>query len=308
MNVSPRVSVIIPTYNYGRYISEAVESVLAQTYTDFEVIVVDDGSTDQTPQVLERYTGVIRYIRQENMGVVEARNRGIRESRGEFIAFLDADDKWISNKLALQVGAMDEKPEVGLVHANYFILNERGDLKERIRRYPRIPRSGWIFPYLLCANFVMTSSVMVRRICFDHLELFQNRWKNNSSDYEMWLRIATIRPFQYLAYPLVVYRVHGEGLTANEISWRNRRAIVNEFMSCYGDLAEVVKMRRTIWCTNALLDAHLAIKYGFITDGVGRLWGSLGYLPFSTAEWGFFLRGMKQLFLCTGRTMLGDRK
>ena len=308
MNVSPRVSVVIPTYNYGKYISEAVESVLAQTYTDIEIIVVDDGSTDQTPQILDKYTGAIRCIRQQNLGASEARNRGIRESTGDVIAFLDADDKWISNKLALQIAAMDENPQVGLVYTNSFVLDERGDLKERIRRYPRIARSGYVFPYLLCGNFISTPCVMVRRICFEHLGLFQDRWRHNCQDYDMWLRIATVYPFLYLAYPLVVIRTHGEGLTSNEIIWRNRRKIVSEFMVRYRDLPELVKMRRTIWRANALLDVHLAIKYGCITEGVAGLFGSLRYLPFSTAEWGVFLRGMKELLLCIRSTILDNGK
>src|SRR3954470_1810603 len=111
------VSVIIPTYNYARYLPQAIDSALGQTHAPLEVIVVDDGSTDDTPRVLEAYASRIRVIRQANQGAGAARNAGIAAARGEYVAFLDSDDLWRRDKLELQLARFREEPDLGLVHA-----------------------------------------------------------------------------------------------------------------------------------------------------------------------------------------------
>ena len=122
--MSPRVSVLIPTYNYGRFLSAALESVFAQTYSDYEVIVLDDGSTDDTAQIVAAYPQV-RYIYQENAGIAAARNRLLDEARGEFAAFLDADDLWLPEKLELQVAYLDEHPECSAVFTEVQNFSEQ---------------------------------------------------------------------------------------------------------------------------------------------------------------------------------------
>src|SRR5262245_16845767 len=107
----PEVSVIIPSYNSARYLTDAVSSVLGQTFLDFEVLIIDDGSTDDTAAVISRYGERVGYIRQLNAGVAAARNRGIKESRGRYVAFLDADDTWHQDKLETQVRALRENPD-----------------------------------------------------------------------------------------------------------------------------------------------------------------------------------------------------
>src|SRR5262249_23742907 len=106
----PEVSVVIPSYNSAKYLRDAVDSVLKQTFRDFEVVVVDDGSTDDTQAVICRYVSSVRYIRQDNSGVADARNRGIEASRGHYIAFLDADDTWLKHKLEVQLTELKKKP------------------------------------------------------------------------------------------------------------------------------------------------------------------------------------------------------
>ena len=126
-----KVSVIIPTYNREKLISRAIESVLAQVYPVYEIIVVDDGSTDATKSVLAPFNGKIKYIYQKNAGIAEARNRGIKESSGEYIAFLDSDDYWAPEKLAEQVKVLDANPQVGIVFAPMPIVNEKGEILGR---------------------------------------------------------------------------------------------------------------------------------------------------------------------------------
>jgi glycosyltransferase involved in cell wall biosynthesis len=112
----PTVTVIIPTYNYGRFVADAIASVLAQTYAVFEIVVVDDGSTDETEEVVKTFGERVRYIKQQNAGVSAARNAGIEVSSGDLIAFLDADDTWLPEKIEKQVAKFAEDAEIGLVH------------------------------------------------------------------------------------------------------------------------------------------------------------------------------------------------
>src|SRR4051794_28952489 len=120
----PHVSVIIPTYNYGRFIGEAVKSALEQTLPADEIIVVDDGSADNTEAAVRQFGDPVRYIKQANAGVCVARNRGVAESRGEFIAFLDADDTWEPTKLAKQIARFDEDEDLGMVHCGMLKFDD----------------------------------------------------------------------------------------------------------------------------------------------------------------------------------------
>ncbi|MCK4819314.1 glycosyltransferase family 2 protein, partial [bacterium] len=119
----PNVSVIIPTCNRAEYITQAIDSVLAQTYTDYEIIVVDDGSTDNTKEVMEPYMDRIRYIYQENAGVSAARNTGIKAAKGDWVAFLDSDDEWLPGKLAVQIRAVERHPQLVAHMVNVNLTN-----------------------------------------------------------------------------------------------------------------------------------------------------------------------------------------
>ena len=158
----PRVSVIIPTYNCDRFLPEAIDSVLMQTYQDYEIIVIDDGSTDQTCQVLEFYQNKIRYFYQENQGSAVARNLGIKQAQGEFIAFLDADDFWIlPEKLAEQVNCFEQQPSLGSVHTGWRIVDGGGEKiidVEPWRDVPDLNLESW-----LMYKPVKTSGMMIRQ-------------------------------------------------------------------------------------------------------------------------------------------------
>ena len=128
-NLMPAVSVIIPTYNRANFITEAIVSVLAQDYPDMEIVVIDDGSDDDTEVILRPYKNKIRYLYQDNKGLGEARNRGIKEAHGKYIALLDSDDLWLPDKLHLQIACMEAKPEVELCCTNFHQFNDEGIIK-----------------------------------------------------------------------------------------------------------------------------------------------------------------------------------
>ena len=126
-----KVTVVIPVYNGGRYLRESIDSVLAQTFHDYEIVCVDDGSTDDSPVLLQEYGQRLRVVRQENSGQSAARNVGVKLARGEYIAFLDQDDVWYPSKVQNQVAVLDAEPDVVLVHCNFDRIDERGRMLER---------------------------------------------------------------------------------------------------------------------------------------------------------------------------------
>ena len=126
--ISQLISVIIPAYNHAKYLSEAIQSVLNQTYQNFEILIVDDGSTDNTRQVVQNYTDQrIKYIYQENRGLAASRNAGLRVTQGEYVAFLDADDIFLPHKLEVQLDWFEAHPSCGMVFSGFYFMNDRGE-------------------------------------------------------------------------------------------------------------------------------------------------------------------------------------
>lgn len=213
MTDRPAVSVVIPTYNYARFIERAIVSVLAQTHRPAEVIVVDDGSTDETAGVVERYEPRVRYLRQENSGVSAARNAGVNASTGELVAFLDADDEWVPNKLELQVEALTGRPEAGLVACGVEEIDVDGrPLGQRLDGY-----GGWVAEDLLLMKQVLpmigATAVIPRRV-LETVGAFDTRL-STSADWELGVRIARRFEIIFLPQPLVRYRIHQGGMHLN---------------------------------------------------------------------------------------------
>jgi len=213
--MSPKVSVIIPTYNRGQFIVQALESVLSQTFHDYEIVVIDDGSKDNTREILKRFESKIRPIYQDNQGISKTRNRGIKESFGEYIAFLDSDDYWTSDKLAQQVKILDSKPKVGIVYGRMPIINEQG---ERVGMKPA-GVSGKNFKELLEVwGDLPTSSIMTRRECFEKAGLFDTSLAT-MEDIDMWIRIARHYDlFEIEDRILAYYRRHNQQITKDMIT------------------------------------------------------------------------------------------
>lgn len=202
----PLVSVIIPTRNRSALLQQALASVRHQTLTDWECVVVDDGSTDDTPDValaLGRVDGRLRYVRQDSQGgISRARNSGIQAARAPFIAFLDDDDRWYPEKLALQLAVFDANPEVGLVCAR---IRKHG-LKEQIWPAGAVPLRP-TFLDLVRSNVVPTSTVVVRRSAVDEAGGFDDRY-TVGEDYDLWLRVARVTGVYALPLVLCDYLVH----------------------------------------------------------------------------------------------------
>ena len=214
----PRVSIIIPTYNRKACVLEAVDSVLAQTYEDFELIVVDDGSTDGTRKALEQYGERLHYLCQANQGVSAARNSGLALSQGEFIAFLDSDDLWLPKKLAIQIAFMDQHPQAQICYTDELWIRRgvRVNPKKRHAKY-----SGEIYSHCLPLCIISPSSVLMRRGLFEQVGGFDPGLPV-CEDYDLWLRVAVCFPVYFIPQSLIVKRGgHPDQLSRQ--AWGNDR-------------------------------------------------------------------------------------
>lgn len=206
------VSVVIPTYNCARYVAGAVESALGQTAPGIEVIVVDDGSTDETAEVMSRFDGLVRYVRQENAGVAVARNRGVAEARGRYLAFLDADDAWYPEKVERQLDALCASSGCRASYSALMVSD--ADLRP-VRRHLAGRRGSSLEDLLFLGNVVGTpSSVLCDRGVFLEAGGFDPEL-SQCADWEMWVRIAALTEFAVVPEPMVLYRVHGGNMSRN---------------------------------------------------------------------------------------------
>jgi glycosyltransferase involved in cell wall biosynthesis len=214
MSYSQRVSVIIPTYNHAHYIGRAINSVLNQTYRDFELIVVDDASTDQTQRILEQMNDKrIKIIRHENnKGAPAARNTGIKASEGEFIGFLDDDDEWLPKKLEKQLRVFQTSVnDVGLVYTGfYFASGKNGSLLSQIT--PTL--KGSIYPDLLRRNIPAGNTSLIRKHCFARCGLYDETLPS-CQDWDMWIRISKFYKFDFVSEALSNVYVHGRQISTN---------------------------------------------------------------------------------------------
>ncbi len=198
----PQVSVIIPTYNRAAMVKEAIASVLAQSYADRELIVVDDGSTDETKAAVTSFLPQLTYVYQAHRGVSAARNRGAAMARGEYLAFLDSDDLWLAGKLKRQIRFMTSHPEARICYTDEIWIRRgvRVNPMKKHRKY-----SGMIFPQCLPLCIISPSSALFDRGLFDEAGRFDEALAV-CEDYDLWLRIAARHPVYLVDEPLIVKR------------------------------------------------------------------------------------------------------
>jgi glycosyltransferase involved in cell wall biosynthesis len=213
------VSVVVTCYNYARFLPDAVESALSQTFRDLEVILVDDGSTDETSQLVTRWQddARFRYVRQENAGQASAKNHGLRLAREPLIAFLDADDRWDRTKLARQV-PLFARPEIGVVYSRGLYLDADGTTRIPPSPSPqRAPRAGKVTTALLYDNIVPFSSAVVRRSLLQQVGGFDEHLAM-AIDWDLWLRLSRLCEFDWVDEYLLHYRVgHGDQMSRNSL-------------------------------------------------------------------------------------------
>jgi glycosyltransferase involved in cell wall biosynthesis len=218
----PAVSIVMAAKNYARFLPTAVESAIAQTVTDWELLIVDDGSTDATPAAVRPFLADkrIRYFRSDRLGQPRAKNLGAGLARAEVIAYLDADDAWLPTKLEKQLALLAAKPEVGVCFCRRHLIDEAGN--QRPANDPVFPR-GQVLAPMFIRNFVCFSSAVVRRSVLDRVGGFDPQW-DLAIDYDLWLRAARHTEFDCVDEELVLYRT-GHGNLSKKLSDRVATAV-----------------------------------------------------------------------------------
>lgn len=222
------VSVIIPTFNSAQYLLQAINSALSQSYAKVEIVVVNDGSTDNTKEVITPYQDKILYFYKENGGPGSARNYGIERSNGEYIAFLDADDYWLPEKLKFQISYFKKHRNYALIHSNTLILEEDKEL------YPRYihkqPLTGNIYKQLFLHNCINNLTVILKRECFDKVGGFdEDKTLIGLEDYDLWLRIAMQYEIGYVDEIVSVYRIHQKNITSESKAIKSQIFLLDKF-------------------------------------------------------------------------------
>jgi glycosyltransferase involved in cell wall biosynthesis len=214
----PAVSIVMATKNYARFLPEAIESVRAQTFADWELVVIDDGSTDDTPAIVSHYLtdARIRYFRSDRLGQTRAKNLGIRMSRAQLIAFLDADDVWLPSKLEKQLALFRASPETGVVFCRRSLIDDAGNPLPP--RPTSTPCRGRVLDQLFVQNFICFSSTIMRREILSHIGLLDPQL-DLAIDYDLWLRAAKHYTFDFVDEQLVKYRT-GHGNLSNKLADR----------------------------------------------------------------------------------------
>lgn len=272
----PLISVIIPAYNVEQFISQAIQSVLAQTCRPHEIIVVDDGSTDNTKEVLRQFDGKIRFLYQQNKGPSAARNAAINLSQGELICFLDADDLWTPDKLDEQLAFMEAHPEIAMVFSDHEEFNEEGIvlasyLGEKRKAFQDFPiKIGPIdnaFEKLVIENFISTPTVMLRKSCLEKTGLFDEAIRS-VEDRDLWMRISAAFPIACIPSIYCKRRFHEGNISRQqELALQGRIRILEKNWNLFPQLVP-----------DAIWRAQLADDYcslGFLALQKGERWIAL---------------------------------
>ena len=278
------VSVIIPSYNRAQILHRAIDSVLCQTYRDTEILVIDDGSSDNTLEVLDQYDSEVQVISQSNTGAAAARNNGINKARGEFIAFLDSDDEWMPHKLEKQIACFKQNNELGLVSSGMVDITSDGK-----KHFPRtFAFSGFATRKLIKYNFVNTSSVVVKTDCLRKMDsLFDTSFKQRS-DWQFWIRFSARYKFQVLPNILCNRYFNDDSLGRSLIGHDamielNRRIyeslFSDELLSDYFN-----KNWKTIMAHQRMLSAHYFYHHGEIGKARSKALEAIRLSPFGV-DW-----------------------
>lgn len=293
------VSVVIPAYNAERHIADALASIKEQTLRDIEVLVVDDGSTDGTLRQVERFSDSLDLIalRQANNGPAAARNAGVRRARGQYCAFLDADDVMLPERLAIQAALLDAEPDLGLVYTDLMTF-DAGGIIHRTRRAFSEPCGGLVIDQLLLDNFITTSTVMAPKNKLIEAGLFSEA-RRISEDFELWLRIAARWPVGFIDRPLVQYRRRPGSLSANKVA--TGRSALEVIETFWQEHAEYRKNHPALYRRS--LAHHLtavgsaALDQGERRTALAYLLRSLAQAPWEPHSWKWLAKTIVQPIL-----------
>lgn len=253
----PLVSVIIPNYNYGRFLSQAIESVLNQTYSRIELIVVDDGSTDNSVNIAKKYGSSLRLLQQQNAGVSAARNLGLQATNGEFICFLDSDDSWVLEKIELQLLEFSN-PDIGVVYSSINICDENLEFRETMPAVYRGQCSNLYYKYPIRSIILLgCSGAMIRRDVINQVGEFDSNL-NSSADWDYFRRVANVTDVDFIETPLVNYRRHIASMSSGSLE------------AYYQDNEQaVIKMGMMNAKENSGLDMYGKSRYAWIKFQLG---------------------------------------
>ncbi|NJO78993.1 MAG: glycosyltransferase [Cyanobacteria bacterium RM1_2_2] len=279
----PQVSVIIPSYNCEPYLAEAIDSVLAQTYQNFEIIVIDDGSTDCTAELLQTYGSQIRAIHQPNQGVALARNHGIQQAQGEWIAFLDADDVFLPDKLAAQMALASADSRLGIIHSGWHRVDAQGNrllTVEPWRQVPELNLESW-----LRWKPVLPSAMLFRRQWLEQAGGFDPRFPP-AEDTELVLRLALMGcSAKWLPQVTVNYRQHGSSAMHKGLPQARSLAAVIDHLFAQPHLPEQIRwLENQVRYSTLVWIAWYLYQTGHLTEMVEHLQRALPYSPYTPIE------------------------
>jgi len=297
----PTVSVIIPTYNYGHYISEALDSVFAQTYTDYEVIIVDDGSTDGTPEIVAPYLDRAKFISTDHVGHTNARDVGIAASRGRYICFLDSDDMFTPDKLELQVPFMEAHPEIDFVFSDFSSFDEAGERFDawvsKQKRFSSVPYrqegvhrlfEGSLYDAVFYERLVLPGTMLIRRGYLIETGVYDSDVAAKVF-YSKFLHTLDKSNVAYTDTATVRRRWHGDNISLdNEVVNVAIVRVFEKFLDARGHEMPGTYRR---YAARRMSHAHyrlgrLALKNGEIREGRSHLWCSLKAWPFKWRSYG----------------------
>ena len=301
---APLVSIIVPSYNAGRFVRRAVESALTQTHRGVEVIVVDDGSTDDTTEVLASFGNRIRWVSQANRGPAAARNTGLTLATGEYVMFLDADDWILPDKLRRQLDCLAGASSAGWVYCDILYLDEDGRhlyrASERFAYAKRARLEGHLFPELFAGNFIPVHAPLIRRQCLREMRPFdEDRQLIGAEDWDLLLRLSVRAQAAYVPEALAVCVLRPGSLSADRTAQdRPRFALLDKATRTFPEEIRALgpRGRRIVADTHNWFGYRL-YREGRWTDAVGRLRASLRAWPWQGRAWWYLVTAHLRLEL-----------
>jgi len=303
----PTISVIMPAYNAERDILETIKSVQQQTFSDFELIVINDGSTDRTLELLETLEdGRIRIFSYENGGVCIARNRGISHANGEYIAFLDADDLWTPDKLELQLAALQQHPEAGVAYSWCTSINEQGKF---LFQYPSRIFEGNVYAQLLVGDFIYNASnTLIRRQAIEFVGEFDSAI-SGCADWDYWVRLSARWPFVLVPKHQILYRRSSTSMSSN-IEKMKQQAIMALEKAYQAAPLELQSLKNQSLINFYQYSAELYLRYSTNFSGINQagwnLWMALRLNPKIVLDKSFqqLVKGLIKKLILTPQVLL----